>query len=90
VNVKTLQRADQWIGVPLCFLFTGLRALFGRSSSPPPAPLKNLLFVKLAEQGSTVLAAAALRRAVELAGRDNVYFFCFEENRTFGGLVLRR
>jgi ADP-heptose:LPS heptosyltransferase len=37
--------------------------------------------VKLVEQGSTVLACSAIRRAVNLVGRDNVYFLVFEENR---------
>jgi len=39
------------------------------------------LFVKLAEQGSTVLAYPALRRAVELVGRDRVYFITLADNR---------
>jgi ADP-heptose:LPS heptosyltransferase len=43
--------------------------------------VRRLLFVKLAEQGSTVLAAPAISRAVELAGRQNVYFIVFAENR---------
>jgi ADP-heptose:LPS heptosyltransferase len=42
---------------------------------------RNILFVKLAEQGSTVLAFAAIRRAVEMVGRENVYFAVFAENR---------
>jgi ADP-heptose:LPS heptosyltransferase len=46
-----------------------------------PAPARRILFVKLAEQGSTVLAIPAIRRAVQLAGRENVYFVVFEENR---------
>jgi ADP-heptose:LPS heptosyltransferase len=37
--------------------------------------------VKLAEQGSTVLVYPALRRAVEIVGRNNVYFLVFEDNR---------
>lgn len=44
-------------------------------------PPRSILFVKLAEQGSTVLAHAAARRAVEIAGRENVYFIVLEENR---------
>jgi hypothetical protein len=40
-----------------------------------------LLFVKLAEQGSTVLAYPALRRAVEIVGRDKLVFIVFEDNR---------
>ncbi len=81
MNVKALQRADQWLGVPLCFVLSLARAL-GRRSAPDCArPPRSILFVKLAEQGSTVLAFAALRRAVEMAGRENVYFIALEENR---------
>jgi len=45
------------------------------------APPRRILIVKLAEQGSTVLAYPALCRAVELAGCENVYFVTLEENR---------
>ena len=41
----------------------------------------RVLFIKLAEQGSTVLAQAAIRRAVEMVGRENVFFVVFAENR---------
>ncbi len=81
MNVKALQRADRWLGVPLCFGLTLLRSLLGRRAPDCSQPPRRLLFVKLAEQGSTVLAYPALRRAVEIAGRDNVYFITFEDNR---------
>ncbi|MDW8309779.1 MAG: glycosyltransferase family 9 protein [Verrucomicrobiales bacterium] len=80
MNVKALQRADQWLGVPLCFALTLWRAVL-RRAAPPATPPRSILFVKLAEQGSTVLAWAALRRAVEMVGRDHVYFLVLEENR---------
>src|SRR6202035_219978 len=41
----------------------------------------RILFVKFAEQGSTVLAYHAISRAVEMVGRENVYFLVFQENR---------
>lgn len=44
-------------------------------------PARSILFLKLAEQGSTVLAHEAVSRAVGLVGRENVYFMVFEENR---------
>ena len=81
MNVRALQRADQWIGVPLCFALTALRAVVGRAAPDLLQPPRSILFVKLAEQGSTVLAYSALRRAVELAGRDNVYFIALHDNR---------
>ena len=41
----------------------------------------KILFVKFAEQGSTVLAYHAISRALQMVGRENVYFLVFEENR---------
>jgi ADP-heptose:LPS heptosyltransferase len=55
--------------------------LVGRRLRPGPPLTRRILFVKLAEQGSTVLAVPAIRRAIEMAGRENVYFLVFEENR---------
>jgi ADP-heptose:LPS heptosyltransferase len=81
MNVPFLQRLDRYVGVPLCFCLTVARKVFGRRSRPGPALARRILFVKLAEQGSTVLAVPAIRRAIELAGRENVYFVVFEENR---------
>src|SRR5438309_4336922 len=81
MNVRQLQRVDRWLGVPLCFALPVVRSVIGRRRCEPSEPLRNVLFVKLAEQGSTVLAYGALRRAVELVGRNNVYFITFEDNR---------
>ena len=57
-----------------------LREMTLPDSSPLP-PVKRILFIKLIEQGATVLAAAAIRRAQDLVGRENVFFLVFEENR---------
>ena len=58
-----------------------LRRIFmpGRSSVTPP--FTKILLIKLAEQGSTVLAYDAIRTATERVGRENVYMLVFEENR---------
>ena len=81
MNVPLLQKIDRWAGVPLCILLTLGRRVFGRSLPPGPLAARRILFIKLAEQGSTVLAGAAIARAVEMTGRDNVFFITFEENR---------
>jgi ADP-heptose:LPS heptosyltransferase len=81
MNVKLLHRADRWLGVPLCFLLTVVKAVFRRRLPEGASRPGNLLFIKLAEQGSTVLAYPALRRAGEMVGRENVYFMAFEDNR---------
>src|SRR5258705_12162897 len=81
VGISTLQRTDRWIGAPLCAILTLLRKIFESAGPPGPRQLQRILFVKFAEQGSTVLAYPAIRRATGMLGRDNVYFVVFEDNR---------
>jgi ADP-heptose:LPS heptosyltransferase len=75
---------DHWIGRPICFILTVIRKSINFLPFPqksPPQEIKSILFVKLAEQGATVLADAAIRRAAEMAGKENVYFLVFRQNR---------
>src|SRR5438552_7793631 len=80
VGIATLQHTDRWIGVPLCAFLTLVRKII-EPRPPVSRQLRKILFTKFAEQGSTVLAYPAIRRATELVGRENVYFVVFEDNR---------
>jgi ADP-heptose:LPS heptosyltransferase len=80
----TIRRVDAWLGQPMCFLLTAARRcvmLFRPKRHFDPRPPRKILFIKMTEQGATVLAYAAVARAIELVGRENVYFWVFEENR---------
>ncbi len=79
-NTPLFQRLDKWAGIAACACCTVLRWL-GVCGEAGGGGRRGMLFVKLAEQGSTVLAGAAIRDAVEKFGRDNVYFLVFDENR---------
>src|SRR5437762_968422 len=81
VGISTLQRTDRWIGAPLCAILTLLRKIFESAGPPGPRQVQRILFVKFAEQGSTVLAYPAIRRATDMVGRENVYFVVFDDNR---------
>jgi len=80
---ETIRVIDIWAGRAICFLLTVVRrfldGLAGRLD--PAAPPRRILFVKLIEQGATVLAAGAVERAAAMVGRENVFFCVFEENR---------
>src|SRR5438067_5168161 len=80
-GISTLQRTDRWVGAPLCAILTLFRRIFESGGPPGPRQVQRILFVKFAEQGSTVLAYPAIRRAIEMVGRENVYFVVFEDNR---------
>jgi ADP-heptose:LPS heptosyltransferase len=81
VGISTLQRTDRWVGAPLCAILTILRRIFESTAPSGPRQVRRILFVKFAEQGSTVLAYPAIRRAIDMVGRENVYFVVFEDNR---------
>jgi hypothetical protein len=81
IGISTLQHTDRWVGVPLCAVLTLLRRIFESARRPGPRQVQRILFVKFAEQGSTVLAYSAIRRAIDMVGRENVYFVVFQDNR---------
>jgi ADP-heptose:LPS heptosyltransferase len=81
IGISALQGTDRWIGAPLCAILTIVRRIFEFAAPPWPREVRRILFVKFAEQGSTVLAYPAIRRAIDLVGRENVYFVVFEDNR---------
>src|SRR5262245_7704017 len=81
VGISTLLRTDRWIGAPLCLFLSVLRRIFESAGLPGPRKVRRILFVKFAEQGSTVLAYPAIRRAIDMVGRENVYFVVFQDNR---------
>jgi len=80
MNVTQLQRMDRWLGVPCCLFLTLLRPVL-EFRRLPSTPIRRLLFVKLAEQGSTVLAYPAIHEAIQMVGAENVYFVVFDDNR---------
>jgi ADP-heptose:LPS heptosyltransferase len=81
MNVARMRALDRWLGLPVCCLLTLFRRMFDRRSLQADKPVRRILFVKLAEQGSTVLAQGALRAAIDRVGRENVFFLLFAENR---------
>lgn len=81
IATSALQKIDRWIGIPVCGLLSLSRKLLDHRKADSSGAPRKILFVKFAEQGSTVLANSAIRRAVEIVGKENVYFVVFEENR---------
>lgn len=77
VRTATIRNLDYWLGLPACAFLTAARRLRAERH----APARRILFLKFIEQGATVLAQDAVRRAVAAVGRDNVFFCVFDSNR---------
>lgn len=78
-----IRQLDRYLGQPACWFLTVIHRiaqLFGSQTAADDPP-RTMLFIKLVEQGSTVLAYPALCRAIERVGQENVYFMVFRENR---------
>jgi len=89
MRLVTMRWIDRNIGSPACFLFTAHRKIMeflGRGKKTQ-ARSRRIAFIKLTEQGSTVLAAPAFKKAASLAGRDNLFLFVFPKSRPIFDLL---
>lgn len=76
-----MRQFDRWLGIPACFLLTIVRRITDLLAPPPSNRPRRILFIKLSEQGATVLAGSAIKKAVDMVGRENVFFLVFDRNR---------
>jgi len=83
VNARMIRWLDACAGVPVCALVSlasRISGFFRGRGSATDGP-RRILFIKLIEQGATVLAADAIQRAADRVGRENIFFCVFAENR---------
>ena len=83
----TIRWIDINIGQAVCFGLTLWRKITGVFGRKKPTAPKKIVFIKFIEQGATVLAYSALKKAVDTVGRENVYFCVFKPNRPILDLV---
>ena len=79
MHPQTIRKIDYWFGQPLCWFLTLVKKIAHSSTNKPE--VKRIVFLKFIEQGATVIAHSAIKRAIEIVGKENVYFCVFENNR---------
>jgi hypothetical protein len=63
MKINAIRRFDKYLGVPICFLLTLLRyisGVFNHRKQSCNQPSRKILFIKLIEQGATVIAKSAI------------------------------
>lgn len=82
MNVGLIRFADKFLGTTACAIATLLRKCACVFDAPnhDASPPRSILFIKLAEQGATIIAYPAIKRAIEAVGRDNVHFLASDMN----------
>ncbi|MBL4707600.1 MAG: glycosyltransferase family 9 protein [Flavobacteriales bacterium] len=79
MNVNIIKWVDRRVGVIICRVLSSWNALLPDPRSKTVS--KKILFIKMIEQGASVLAYSALTEAISKVGKENVYFLVFEENK---------
>jgi ADP-heptose:LPS heptosyltransferase len=81
LNPDRLRWIDYWIGIPICLALTAWSRVAGllfSSAGDAAARPQNVLFIELAEMGSTVLACPAVRRLQAAYPGCRVFFLVFK------------
>ncbi len=81
MNPDTMRRIDYWVGIPICFFLTviyKISRLLGLKNPKYHETPSKILFVELAEMGSTVLAYPALAKAQQRYPNAEIYFLLFD------------
>ncbi len=87
LDTKLIRKLDRYAGKPLCLSLTLFERVRRRVLPPGEGPPRKVLFVKLIEMGSTVLACPGFAEAERLVGRDNLYILVFASNRAIVDLL---
>ncbi|MBN2301206.1 MAG: glycosyltransferase family 9 protein [Lentisphaerae bacterium] len=87
LNPKSILTLDKLVGRPLCAILSVaelLRQTISRRSDTMP---RKIVFIKLIEMGSTVLACSAFEEASKMVGKKNMFILVFEQNRAIVDLL---
>ena len=81
MDVKLVRRLDRLLGTPVCGVLSAYERLRRPLRPPSSGAPRKILYVKLVEMGSTVLACPAFAEGANQVGADNIYLLVFERNR---------
>jgi ADP-heptose:LPS heptosyltransferase len=76
-----MRKIDYWVGIPICFALTvyhKLKKLIDTRESDVDTQPCHVLFIELAEMGSTVVLSPAVRAFKQLYPEARLYFLLFE------------
>jgi ADP-heptose:LPS heptosyltransferase len=81
MNVNTMRKVDQWVGIPLCLIISPFCWLSDmlRSAKTQMPDVRRTLFVELSEMGSALIADPAMRKLKRESSAE-LYFVIFKKN----------
>ncbi|NQU18826.1 glycosyltransferase family 9 protein [bacterium] len=83
MTIELMRKVDYWIGVPLCFLLSGINYIlrfttYRKKGKKVP---EKILFIKLSEMGSIILAYPLIKKAQKECPDAKIFFLTFDKNK---------
>ena len=89
MKINVMRRIDFFVGVPLCFLLSGLNCISKafRSKKEGKGAIKKALFIKFSELGAIILAYPLLNKVKSEYPHAELFFVTFDENKEIFSLM---
>lgn len=83
MSIKLMRRIDYWLGLPLCFLLSGVNHIlrFIAFRKKENATAAKILFIKLSEIGSIILAHSLINKTQKEFPQSGLFFLTFKNNQ---------
>ncbi len=81
MNVDLVRKIDYWMGIPACWLLTGVDFFLRPFYRKAPQSPKKFLFMELSEMGSAILAYPTMKALKKHYPEAELFFLIFEKNR---------
>lgn len=85
MTISFMRILDYWIGIPLCFLLSGVnwigRFFTCRKKRETKESPKRILFIKLSEMGSLILCYPLIKSIRQDYPSAEIFFLTFEKNK---------
>lgn len=79
MNVDLMRKVDFYLGIPLCFIFSGIDRFLKLFRSPKFNGPKKAVFIELSEMGSAIIADPCMRQ-LKSKGVE-IFFLIFKKNK---------
>jgi ADP-heptose:LPS heptosyltransferase len=81
MKIELMRKVDYWIGIPLCFILTSIDCILKFFSfRKKKLSFEKILFIKLSEIGSIILALPLLMKIRKEYSNAEIFFLVFKNN----------
>ncbi len=78
MNINSMRKIDKYIGVPICYLLSGINLLI-KPFKRKPKKIEKVLFIQISEMGSAVSVAPSIIELKKRHPKAEIHYLMFKE-----------